>query len=174
VDVVSEVGVGSTFWIELPLQFLPPQSQEQTAHSAAGAPAVQHIEAAQYTVLYIEDNPSNLRLVAQLLLQRKHIRLITAHTPELGIELATVHHPELILLDINMPNMDGYQVLKVFKEDVQLKNIPVVAITANAMHRDIERGMAAGFNDYLTKPLDVPHFYGVIDSMLKDAQTGKR
>lgn len=174
VGVESEAGVGSTFWIELPLEFLPPQTQEQTVLTAAAATPAPSTEAAQYTVLYIEDNPSNLRLVAQLLIQRKHIRLITAHTPELGIELATVHQPDLILLDINMPNMDGYQVLKVFKEDAQLKNIPVIAITANAMTRDIERGKAAGFNDYLTKPLDVPHFYGVIDRMLNDAQTGKQ
>ncbi|MDP2155495.1 MAG: response regulator, partial [Sulfuricella sp.] len=104
------------------------------------AALAQRSDAAQHTVLYIEDNPSNLRLVAQILGRRQHIRLLTAHTPELGIELALARRPELILLDINMPGMDGYQVLEVFKADAGLKRIPVVAVTANAMPRDIERG----------------------------------
>jgi CheY-like chemotaxis protein len=117
-------------------------------------------------VLYIEDNPSNLRLMAQILGRRQHIHLLTAHTPELGIELALARRPELILLDINMPGMDGYQVLRVFKADECLKTIPVVAVTANAMPCDIERGMAAGFADYLTKPLDVARFYSIIDKLL--------
>jgi len=166
VDVESEVGIGSTFWIELPLEFIPVQTQAQPL-PLTGSAAPQHLEPAQFYVLYIEDNPSNLRLVEKLLGPRKHIRLITAHTPELGIELAKMHHPDLILLDINMPNMDGYQLLKLFKESSPLKNIPVIAITANAMHREIERGMAAGFTAYLTKPLDISHFYSVIDRILQ-------
>ena len=80
--------------------------------------------------------------------------------------------PDLILLDINMPNLDGYQVMEILRLDAQLHDTPVIAVTANAMPRDIERGMAAGFNEYLTKPLDVPHFYDVIDRILKDAPTG--
>jgi CheY-like chemotaxis protein len=125
------------------------------------------MEAALHTVLYIEDNPANIKLVAQILGRRPHIQLLTAHTPELGIELALARRPELILLDINLPGMDGYQVLEVFKADARLKAIPVVAITANAMTRDIERGLAAGFVDYLTKPLDVGHFHRVVDACLE-------
>jgi CheY-like chemotaxis protein len=107
--------------------------------------------------------------VAQILGRRSHIHLLTAHTSELGIELALARRPELILLDINLPGMDGYQVLEVFKADARLQAIPVVAITANAMARDIERGKAAGFVDYLTKPLDVRHFQQVVDACLEAA-----
>lgn len=92
--------------------------------------------------------------------------LLTTHTPELGIELAQSRRPELILLDINMPGMDGYQVLEVLKADARLQAIPVIAVTANAMPRDIERGHAAGFSEYLTKPIDVAGFFNILDRCL--------
>ena len=82
------------------------------------------------------------------------------------MELAGVHQPDLILLDINMPSINGYQVLKILKLDERLKHIPVVAVTAKAMTKDIEKGKAVGFTDYLTKPLDIPHFLAVIDQYL--------
>jgi CheY-like chemotaxis protein len=124
-------------------------------------------DAAQFTVLYIEDNYSNIKLVTSLFSLRKHIQLLTATTPESGIELAKTRQPDLILLDINMQGMDGYQVLEIFKADVNLKNIPVVAVTANAMLSDIERGRTAGFIEYLTKPLDVAKFFQTIDFLLE-------
>jgi PAS domain S-box-containing protein len=174
VDVESEIGVGSTFWIELPLESEPAPVRTHTGAPVDGTVPLPHIEAAQHTVLYIEDNPANIKLVAQILGRRPHIHLLTAHTPELGIELALARRPELILLDINLPGMDGYQVLDIFKADARLKGIPVVAITANAMSRDIERGKAAGFVDYLTKPLNVRHFHQVVDACLGNptAQSG--
>jgi len=176
VGVESEVGVGSTFWIELPVELLREPDFGELDHAGAAAdsatPAL-GMEAARHTVLYIEDNPANLKLVAQILGRRKHITLLTAHTAELGIELATAQCPELILLDINMPGMNGYQVLKVIQADAGLKAIPVIAITANAMPRDIERGRADGFADYLTKPLDVAQFHAVIDKLLGSGQPGK-
>jgi CheY-like chemotaxis protein len=91
---------------------------------------------------------------------------LTAQTPAQGIALALAHHPALILLDINMPGMDGFAVLAVLKAEPGLSRIPVVAVTANAMDSDIERGRAAGFSDYLTKPLDVWLFNAVIDHWL--------
>ena len=161
VDVESELGVGSTFWIELPIDAMPEDEHDATRV----ATSAQHT--AQHTVLYIEDNPANLKLVAQLLARRKHIHLLTAHTPELGIELALTRKPDLILLDINMPHMDGYQVLEVLKAEASLKIIPVIAITANAMPRDIERGRAAGFTDYLTKPIDVTRLLTVVEMIFQ-------
>jgi PAS domain S-box-containing protein len=165
VGVESEAGAGSTFWIELPLESVADVAQDRPGLADDGA-APMRLEAAQHVVLYIEDNPSNIKLIAQILGRRPHIHLLTAHTPELGIELAQSRRPELILLDINMPGMDGYQVLEVLKADARLQAIPVVAITANAMPRDIERGRAAGFADYLTKPIDVAGFFGMLDRCL--------
>ncbi|MHB0917820.1 MAG: ATP-binding protein, partial [Thiobacillus sp.] len=165
VGVESEAGAGSTFWIELPLESVADVAQDRPGLVDDGAAPIR-LEAAQHVVLYIEDNPSNIKLIAQILGRRPHVHLLTAHTPELGIELAQSRRPELILLDINMPGMDGYQVLEVLKADARLQAIPVVAITANAMPRDIERGRAAGFADYLTKPIDVAGFFGMLDRCL--------
>ncbi|WP_051906796.1 PAS domain S-box protein [Methylomarinum vadi] len=175
VKVESEVGVGSRFSIELPAVsqteshrlFERPSVRAITAQNDAGA------EAKHNLLLYIEDNPSNLRLVSQIIERRPHIHLLTAHTAELGIELARSRDPQLILLDINMPVMDGYQVLRVLKNAPDTRHIPVIAITANAMPRDIARGKEAGFADYLTKPLDIRHFNAVIDHFLKRAAAEK-
>ena len=98
------------------------------------------------------------------------VHLITAHTPELGLELARSRRPELILLDINLPGMEGYGVLEALCADAGLKDTPVIAITASAMVRDIERGRAAGFFEYLTKPLDVEQFLDVMRRCLAREQ----
>lgn len=161
----SEVGAGSRFWIDLPLESEPCEVKESEAKGISIDAKQPEIEA-EHVVLYIEDNPANLKLVAELLGYRKHIHLLTAHTPQLGIELAMARRPKLILLDINMPGMDGYQVLQTFKNNADLKSTPIVALTANVMARDIDRGINAGFTDYLTKPLDIPRFYNVVDQLL--------
>lgn len=116
-------------------------------------------------MLCIEDNPANLRLISQILRLRP-VNFISTHSPALGIELAQTHYPDLILLDINIANMDGYQVLSVLKKDPTLKHIPVIAVTAKVMVHDIERGMTAGFADYVTKPLNVDRFLQSIDRHL--------
>jgi CheY-like chemotaxis protein/anti-sigma regulatory factor (Ser/Thr protein kinase) len=173
VGVESEVGVGSTFWIELPRESMADVVEvgpDPTGHARVPA---WRAEATQHVVLYIEDNPSNIKLIAQILGHRPHINLLTAHTPALGIELAQSRHPELILLDINMPGMSGYQVLEVFKADPQLQAIPVIAVTANAMPRDIERGREAGFSAYLTKPIDVAGFFKLLDRFLLPSREGQ-
>lgn len=174
IEVKSEVGIGSRFMITLPAAseqaFL--QAPETSTAIEPESPALAN-HSGQQLVLYIEDNPSNIRLVSQILERQRHIRLITAHTPELGIELARAYCPNLILLDINMPDLNGYQVLKVLQDDPILKSTPVVAITANAMPRDIERGKAAGFADYLTKPLDIAQFNSVLDHLLNRMQNNR-
>jgi CheY-like chemotaxis protein len=184
VDAQSEVGTGSTFRIELPLVSLDGIGQvdgskpvttpvsgngnvsNKVSDNVSDTVSGQNPGPDQHLVLYIEDNPSNIRLVAQILGRHQHIHLLTAHTPELGIELARTRKPELILLDINLPGMDGYEVLQIFSADPVLRNIPVIAVTANAMPGDIERGMAAGFTDYLVKPLDIGRFNTVIAQRL--------
>jgi len=120
----------------------------------------------QYSVLYVEDNPANLRLVEQLLRRRKDINMFSAETPEVGLELATEHAPDVILLDINLPGMDGFEVLKLLRASDRTAHIPVIAISANAMSEDIVKGEQAGFNDYLTKPLDLNEFFLTLDEIL--------
>lgn len=161
VGVESEVGVGSTFWIDLAAE-----SPVTATPAAAAATTADAISQRQHRVLCIDDNPVNLKLIAQMLGRRRHVSLVTAHTPELGIELALAHRPELILLDINMPGMNGYQVLEILKADARLKQIPVIAVTANAMPRDIEKGLMAGFQAYLTKPIDLASFLQAVDQAL--------
>lgn len=166
IDVESKVGEGSTFWMELPQATMtqgPGTAGAKTSDGNTRKPTGAEV---QRTVLYIEDNPANLRLVAQIFRLRKHLRLITAHTPELGIARVQTHKPDLVLLDINMPDMNGYQVLDALKTEPSLKSVPVIAVSANAMASDIERSKAAGFSGYLTKPIDIDLFLATIDQHL--------
>ena len=128
----------------------------------------------QTEVLCIEDNPANLRLIENIFTFRKDIHLLTATTPELGLELAESHRPELILLDINLPSMDGYAVMDCLRTSETTRDIPVLAISANAMPEDLARGNAAGFVDYLTKPLDVSRMLEIINNILKDRQANRQ
>jgi CheY-like chemotaxis protein len=116
-------------------------------------------------VLYIEDNPMNLHLMQQIF-KRKELELRDALTAEIGIELARAEPPALILMDINLPGMDGYEALKVLKADARTAHIPVVAISANAMMGDEERGLAAGFGAYFTKPIDISSLYDTLGKLI--------
>ena len=120
----------------------------------------------KYSVLYIEDNPANLRLVSQLLGRRQNIHLISADEPVLGLELAFEHQPDLILLDINLPGMNGFEVLRCLQKENKTRDIPVIAISANAMSVDIEKGIKAGFDDYITKPINVKELLHKVDERL--------
>ncbi len=164
VGVLSQPGVGSTFWVELQLESRA-ISVDNALMSEPPTPTPSTL-GVRHTVLYIEDNPANLRLMTQILGRRDDIELLTAETPQRGMALAHAHRPELILLDITLPVMNGYQVLALIKADEHLQNTPVVAVTANAMSRDVERGLAAGFTDYLTKPLDLTRLHAVLDRLL--------
>jgi CheY-like chemotaxis protein len=107
------------------------------------------------TVLYIEDNPISVRLLQKSIAGRLGIVMIGAYSAELGLEMARARRPDIILLDINLPGMNGFEALSILKGDAATRDIPVVAITANAMERDIKKGLDAGFVDYLTKPVDI-------------------
>ena len=169
VGVDSKIGAGSAFWIELSGDAIT-ALDDIAATTADENLAALPVPASTQRVLCIDDNPANLRLIARILASDPNIDLVGAHTPMLGIDLALAHRPALILLDVNMPGMDGYQVLEVLKADANLKTVPVIAITANAMPHDIERGRAAGFADYITKPIDVDRFSSVIERLLKSSK----
>lgn len=164
IGVESQVGKGSCFWVELPMEKIASENNNESKKILENK--VQQEQEYQYKVIYIEDNPANLKLVDRILARQAHVKLITAHEPGLGLELINAHHPDLILLDINLPYMDGYQVLEILQKDESLKDIPVVAVTANAMAKDIERGKAAGFNDYLIKPINLGAFASVLKKYL--------
>lgn len=171
VGAYSELGKGSTFWIKLELSdssrtgypVSVPHVLDDTQHAHAGEK--------KYTLLYVEDNISNMRLVESLLRARPDIELLTAHTGRSGLKLAATSKPDLILLDIQLPEMDGYQVLTALKEDDATSKIPVIAMSANAMKHDIEAGRQAGFLEYLIKPLNVPLFYKQLQKLLPPGES---
>lgn len=117
-------------------------------------------------VLYIEDNLTNMRLVEQIFRLRQNIKFLQASSAELGIQIARVEKPKLILMDINLQGMDGYAALRALKAIPETADIPVVAVTANAMKEDQSKVISAGFSDYITKPLDVSEFLRTVDRYL--------
>ena len=121
------------------------------------------------TLLYVEDNPANLKLIEQLIARRPDIRLLVARDGNLGIELARANRPDVILMDINLPGISGIEALKILHEDPETAHIPVVALSANAMPRDIEKGLQAGFFRYLTKPIKVNEFMDTLGVALEFA-----
>ncbi len=170
IGVASEVGVGSRFWIELPLPDAASIEACIEGASATDADSGDQVESPRTgTVLYIEDNPVNLKLMEMALSRRRDVRLISAISAEEGLEVAEREHPDLILLDINLPGMDGYEALLAMKERQALSRIPVVAVTANAMKGDRERGLAAGFVDYLTKPFKMDGLYALLERWLPES-----
>jgi CheY-like chemotaxis protein len=122
--------------------------------------------AALSTLLYIEDNPANLRLIEEIILFIPGLRLLSAPDAHLGLQLARAHMPDLILMDLHLPGMNGIEALKVLRADPATAAIPVIAVTASAMPRDIKEGMESGFLDYVTKPIDVDQFINAIQSAL--------
>jgi PAS domain S-box-containing protein len=164
----STVGTGSVFWIELNLT----AERQQTAGAAiAAAAAHAHVEsnAPPRTLLYVEDNPANLMLVEDLIARRPDIRLLSARDGNRGVEIARECRPDVILMDINLPGISGIKALKILAEEPTTAHIPVVALSANAIPRDIEKGLEAGFFRYLTKPIKVNEFMETLDLALKCA-----
>jgi PAS domain S-box-containing protein len=167
IGVESTVGLGSVFWFELNataepklLETLPP-----AAIAAAKVPQ----SGPQRTLLYVEDNPANLKLIEQLIARRPDIRLLSAREGNLGIELARANLPDVILMDINLPGISGIDALHILREDSATAHIPVIALSANAMPRDIEKGLQAGFFRYLTKPIRVNEFMETLGVALEFA-----
>jgi len=168
IGVESAVGVGSVFWVEL-LRAAEPELPAGAAEAQALAPVPVRADSIQRTVLYVEDNPANLKLVEQLIARRPDLRLLSACDATAGIQLAREHLPDVILMDINLPGISGIRALRILHEDPRTQRIPVVAISANAMPHDIRRGLDAGFFRYLTKPIKVTAFMETLDVALEAA-----
>jgi PAS domain S-box-containing protein len=169
IGVESTVGVGSVFWIELDLT-VEPHPAGGAAEPTAVARAQVHADAQSRTLLYVEDNPANLLLVEDLIARRPDMRLLSARDGNRGVEIAHASRPDVILMDINLPGISGIQALRILAEDAATAHIPVIALSANAMPRDIEKGLEAGFFRYLTKPIKVNEFMDTLDVALKVAK----
>uniref|UniRef100_E6QV58 histidine kinase n=1 Tax=mine drainage metagenome TaxID=410659 RepID=E6QV58_9ZZZZ len=198
IGVKSTVGVGSEFWIDLIPDVMPKVAVENSLPTEFVRQARGNIQniPAQCTLLYVEDNPANLMLVEQIIEDRldhfgvseaaavnlmlveqliedyPQFTMLSARDGLLGIALARAHIPDVILMDINLPGINGFQALELLRDDPKTTHIPVIAISANAMPRDIEKGMEAGFFRYLTKPIKVSEFMGALNDALKLSEKG--
>jgi len=166
--VESNVGVGSVFWCELGAAAAP-QLDARPAELAPAEGVEQLVGAPLRTLLYVEDNPANLKLVEQLIARRPTLRLLTAVDSNQGIQLARAQQPDVILMDINLPGISGIEAMKILRDDPTTAHIPIVALSANAMPRDVAKGLEAGFFSYLTKPIKVAEFMAALDAALYSA-----
>ena len=166
--VESTVGVGSVFWCEL-VSAAAPQLAAKSDEAETSVSPQMPTGAQLRTLLYVEDNPANLELVEQIIARHTNIRLLTAVNGDSGIEIANASHPDMILMDINLPGINGFEALKILRSDPATAHIPVVALSANAMPRDIEKGLKAGFYRYLTKPIIVKELMDTLNAALEYA-----
>ncbi len=167
----STVGVGSDFWVEL-------DTMEETQPAAAESPTPVSLSranshAVQHTVLCVEDNLANLTLIEKLVARRPDIRLLSARDGRSGIDIALTSQPDVVLMDINLPGINGIQALHILSDNPATAHIPVIALSANAMPRDIEKGLQAGFYRYLTKPIRVAELMETLDEALGFAASSR-
>lgn len=167
----SEESLGSSFWVELPLASAIAKGENKAVNLAGDQPesTEQVIESKMMgSVLYVEDNAANLSLMEMIVENIEGLDLLSAHNAEIGIDLALNEQPNLIIMDINLPGMDGFEALEKLGATEATAHIPVIALSAAATRKDIEKGMKAGFRYYITKPIQVDEVMGVIHSLLND------
>ena len=161
--VESDVGMGSTFWLQLPIATSVRNGEGNSSHDPDPTSAATSPEPAIATLLYIEDNIGNVRLIERLLAHRPNIRMITSLEGREGLEKARQQRPDLILLDVHLPDISGIDVLRELCDDERTASIPVVMLSADASLDQIKRFNDAGARDYLTKPLDLHYFLTLLD-----------
>ena len=164
IGVESTVGDGSIFWVELELASAPQLAPIDAQHPSAAR--VPHADAPLRTLLYVEDNPANLELVEQLVARRSDLRLLSAADGRLGLEYARASLPAVILMDINLPGISGTEAMKILRADPATAHIPIIALSANAVPRDIQQALDDGFFNYITKPIVVGQFMDALDTAL--------
>jgi PAS domain S-box-containing protein len=173
IGVESIVGVGSVFWFELisvAQPKLPSHTKEDRVIDEYHLPR----QSRPHTVLYVEDNSANMKLVAQIISRYPAIHLLTASNGTSGIEIARDSQPDVILMDIKLPGINGFEVLKILRQDPATAHIPVLAISANAMNLDVDRGLKAGFFDYITKPIKVSGFMEALELAMEFAEKNQK
>jgi PAS domain S-box-containing protein len=168
--VESTVGKGSVFWCELPSTHSLQLGDETAEEAASRDKTPLPIGLPLHTLLYVEDNQANMKLVEQIIARRPDLRLLTAMDGQLGIEIARKALPTVILMDINLPGISGVAAMEILRKDPATAHIPVVALSANANPRDIEMSMAKGFFRYLTKPIKIKEFSDTLNAALQFSQ----
>jgi CheY-like chemotaxis protein len=167
IDVESSAGIGTKFGVTLFRVDSPTVGSDLdelvVADNGAGRGA--------RTLLYVEDNLSNLKLVEHILARRPELKLHAAMQGRLGLDLIREHHPDLVLLDLNLPDLPGAELLAILRHDPSTRDIPVVVISADATRNQIDRLTQAGARAYLTKPLDVKRFLDVVDELLESGRS---
>ena len=168
IGLTSVVDEGTTFWIDIPKSRQGAQKTKDIQSSSADK--IPSILPGQHTVLYVEDNPANLTVMEEIFDRFPNTNLKSAHNGLIGLERARSLRPDLIILDIHLPDINGYELLTRLKLYDETRHIPVIALSANAMPKDIERGRNAGFLDYLTKPLNIQVIIEAINRALADSK----
>ena len=173
IGVVSALGQGSVFWVEFKTAAAPQFTTALVDPATAQRPKVPDGTPLR-TLLYVEDNPANLELVGQLIGRRSDLNMLSAADGALGIEYARACLPEVILMDINLPGMSGIDAMKILRADPATAHIPIIALSANAVPRDIEKALEAGFFNYITKPIMVSQFMEALDVALDHSRKTTR
>jgi CheY-like chemotaxis protein len=170
--VESIVGAGSAFWIELKRDNMP----EVNSASDMREEFLEQIRgqeiAARHTLLYVEDNPANLMLVEQIMVEQPHISMFSARDGIHGVALARAHRPDVILMDINLPGISGIEAMNILRKDQTTMHIPIIALSANAMLQEVKLVQEAGFFSYLTKPIKINEFMNALNNALEFANNG--
>ncbi len=170
IGVESTVGVGSVFWFELASTSEPKELSVEKNEFPAVALSTISSNFPLKTVLYVEDNPANLKLVEQIIERYPNMNLLTATNGNIGVQVARKHLPDVILMDINLPGINGFEALEILKRDAKTAHIPIIAVSANAMPADIKKGIDAGFFRYITKPIRVNELMVVLNLAIESVR----
>jgi PAS domain S-box-containing protein len=166
VGFISKPGSGSEFWVDLPIPDAAAVPIRDAAEQREVGSTLQGDAGRRYTIVYVEDNPANIAFMQDLVDELERVTLVTAPTAEVGIELVRARLPDVVIMDINLPGMSGYDATRKLRDWPETKHIPVIALTAAAMAGDRQRSQAAGFYKYLTKPVRVPELIATLEDLL--------
>lgn len=163
----SQLGQGSEFWIDLPAHVDPAAHEPSATGSTAVRPRLPTGER-QYTLVYVEDNPSNIAFMREFIDDLSSVELLTAPTAEIGLELIRARLPKVVIMDVNLPGISGFEAVRRLREWPETRDIPVIGLSAAALARDRVRATEAGFHRYLTKPVKVDELTETIERLLED------
>jgi len=170
----STLNLGSTFCLDFPIVSGDLSQGDRPGDPVSVSGFGDTAKPAKHTVLCVEDNPSSLKLLETIIERIPDASMIAAHTGELGVDMAIIHRPDVVLMDINLPGISGIEALQRLKASSATKNIPVIALTAKAAARDRKEGLESGFNDYLAKPINIEEVFAALTRSFRDTPKNPR